>query len=67
MFGDPHFVTFDGVTYSFNGKGEYSLVVSEARRLVIQGRTAPVSLPDGKAAQHTEPVTRNCEPVARNQ
>ena len=59
MFGDPHFITFDGVTYSFNGKGEYSLVVSESRGLVIQGRTAPVSLPDGKAAQHAEWVTSN--------
>ncbi|XP_037547952.1 sushi domain-containing protein 2-like [Nematolebias whitei] len=43
VFGDPHFVTFDGVSYSFNGKGEYTLVVSEQKQLVIQGRTEPVN------------------------
>ncbi|XP_030210701.1 sushi domain-containing protein 2 [Gadus morhua] len=54
VFGDPHFITFDGVTYSFNGKGEYSLVVSESRGLVIQGRTAPVSLPDETTVNATK-------------
>lgn len=43
VFGDPHFVTFDGVSYSFNGKGEYNLVISEKNLLTIQGRTEPVS------------------------
>ncbi|XP_013859200.1 sushi domain-containing protein 2 [Austrofundulus limnaeus] len=42
VFGDPHFITFDGISYSFNGKGEYSLVISEQKQLVIQGRTEPV-------------------------
>uniref|UniRef100_A0A3P8SW11 Sushi domain containing 2 n=1 Tax=Amphiprion percula TaxID=161767 RepID=A0A3P8SW11_AMPPE len=42
VFGDPHFITFDGVSYSFNGKGEYTLVTSEETQLVIQGRTEPV-------------------------
>uniref|UniRef100_A0A3Q1GMK7 Sushi domain containing 2 n=1 Tax=Acanthochromis polyacanthus TaxID=80966 RepID=A0A3Q1GMK7_9TELE len=42
VFGDPHFITFDGVSYSFNGKGEYTLVTSEYTQLVIQGRTEPV-------------------------
>ncbi|CAJ1070565.1 sushi domain-containing protein 2-like [Xyrichtys novacula] len=43
VFGDPHFVTFDGVSYSFNGKGEYTLVSSVKKRLTIQGRTEPVN------------------------
>ena len=44
VFGDPHFVTFDGVSYSFNGKGEYTLVTSaETHNLTIQGRTEPVN------------------------
>ncbi|KAM8742988.1 sushi domain-containing protein 2-like [Acanthopagrus schlegelii] len=44
VFGDPHFVTFDGVSYSFNGKGEYTLVTSaETHDLTIQGRTEPVN------------------------
>uniref|UniRef100_A0A3Q4B3U5 Uncharacterized protein n=1 Tax=Mola mola TaxID=94237 RepID=A0A3Q4B3U5_MOLML len=43
VFGDPHFITFDGVSYSFNGKGEYTLVTSETKQLTIQGRTEPVN------------------------
>ncbi|XP_044030297.1 sushi domain-containing protein 2-like isoform X1 [Siniperca chuatsi] len=43
VFGDPHFITFDGVSYSFNGKGEYTLVTSAKKRLTIQGRTEPVN------------------------
>lgn len=43
VFGDPHFITFDGVSYSFNGFGEYTLVTSFAKGLTIQGRTEPVN------------------------
>uniref|UniRef100_A0A8C5D8K2 Sushi domain containing 2 n=1 Tax=Gouania willdenowi TaxID=441366 RepID=A0A8C5D8K2_GOUWI len=43
VFGDPHFITFDGVAYSFNGKGEYDLVHTDSRELTIQGRTEPVN------------------------
>ncbi|XP_077353317.1 sushi domain-containing protein 2 isoform X4 [Festucalex cinctus] len=42
VFGDPHFITFDGVRYSFNGKGEYNLLEAPAKRLTIQGRNEPV-------------------------
>ncbi|TKS84488.1 Sushi domain-containing protein 2 [Collichthys lucidus] len=43
VFGDPHFITFDGVSYSFNGKGEYTLVTSARENLTIQGRAEPVN------------------------
>ena len=43
VFGDPHFITFDGASYSFNGVGEYTLVASAKKRLTIQGRTEPVN------------------------
>lgn len=43
VFGDPHIITFDGVSYSFNGKGEYTLVTSAEKQLTIQGRTEPVN------------------------
>uniref|UniRef100_A0A7N8WP74 Sushi domain-containing protein 2-like n=1 Tax=Mastacembelus armatus TaxID=205130 RepID=A0A7N8WP74_9TELE len=43
VFGDPHFITFDGVSYTFNGQGEYTLVTSERKKLTIQGRTEPVN------------------------
>lgn len=42
VFGDPHFVTFDRLAYSFNGKGEYNLMTSE-KNLTIQGRTEPMN------------------------
>ncbi|KAM6901250.1 sushi domain-containing protein 2-like [Lycodopsis pacificus] len=42
VFGDPHFITFDGVSYSFNGKGEYTLMTSSKNGLTIQGRAEPV-------------------------
>uniref|UniRef100_UPI0037E9540F sushi domain-containing protein 2-like n=1 Tax=Semicossyphus pulcher TaxID=241346 RepID=UPI0037E9540F len=51
VFGDPHFITFDGVSYSFNGKGEYMLVFSEKKDLMIQGRTEPVNGTFIKATQ----------------
>ncbi|CAH0391044.1 unnamed protein product [Bemisia tabaci] len=40
VFGDPHFITFDDVQYTFNGKGEFVLVHtnSEKTKLDIQGR-----------------------------
>ncbi|XP_031711836.1 sushi domain-containing protein 2-like isoform X2 [Anarrhichthys ocellatus] len=43
VFGDPHFITFDGVSYSFNGNGEYTLMTSSKKRLTIQGRAEPVN------------------------
>lgn len=40
VFGDPHFLTFDGTNYTFNGHGEFSLVHAdnEKAKLSIQGR-----------------------------
>ncbi|XP_037341487.2 sushi domain-containing protein 2 [Pungitius pungitius] len=52
VFGDPHFITFDGVRYSFNGKGEYTLMTSAKTQLTIQGRTEPVN-PTVKATKLT--------------
>ena len=40
MFGDPHIYTFDGMPYTFNGKGEFVLVRANSPRvkLDVQGR-----------------------------
>ncbi|KAL0965648.1 hypothetical protein UPYG_G00283940 [Umbra pygmaea] len=54
VFGDPHFITFDGVSYSFNGKGEYTIMVSESKEVTIQGRTEPVKLINGTTVKATK-------------
>ena len=38
IFGDPHFISLDGNTYTFNGKGEFDLVVTEDNTFRMQGR-----------------------------
>lgn len=45
VFGDPHFITFDNVEYTFNGKGEFVLLESnsEKHKLNIQGRFEQLS------------------------
>ncbi|XP_064372837.1 mucin-4 isoform X2 [Dromaius novaehollandiae] len=41
-FGDPHIITLDGLTYTFNGLGDFVLLLaSDAQTsFVLQGRTA---------------------------
>ncbi|KAF7263100.1 hypothetical protein GWI33_003617 [Rhynchophorus ferrugineus] len=40
IYGDPHVVTFDDLEYTFNGKGEFVLVKSNAKldNIEVQGR-----------------------------
>uniref|UniRef100_A0A3Q3FWL0 Sushi domain containing 2 n=1 Tax=Labrus bergylta TaxID=56723 RepID=A0A3Q3FWL0_9LABR len=61
VFGDPHFITFNGVNYSFNGKGEYTLVSSEKKHLTIQGRTEPVNGTFIKATKLTSVAMREAD------
>ncbi|KAM9393861.1 sushi domain-containing protein 2 [Pholidichthys leucotaenia] len=53
VFGDPHFITFDGFRYTFNGKGEYYLVSSPDRELSIQAQTEQLKLKNGTLAKAT--------------
>ncbi|XP_078669062.1 sushi domain-containing protein 2-like isoform X1 [Branchiostoma floridae x Branchiostoma belcheri] len=53
MFGDPHVITLDGKSYTFNGKGEYTLLQADDVRLRIQARTAQVSNAQGNPVQAT--------------
>ncbi|KAK5932062.1 hypothetical protein CgunFtcFv8_003797 [Champsocephalus gunnari] len=53
VLGDPHFVTFDGLSYTFNGKGEYYLVSSPDRELSVQARTEALKFKNGTSAKAT--------------
>nr|XP_015221886.1 PREDICTED: sushi domain-containing protein 2 [Lepisosteus oculatus] len=53
VFGDPHVITFDGSSYTFNGRGEYYLLHSTHKQLTIQGRTKPVAFENGTLAKAT--------------
>lgn len=47
-FGDPHFVTFDGANFTFNGRGEYVLLEAALTGLMVQARAQPRTQPDGE-------------------
>ncbi|XP_072289015.1 sushi domain-containing protein 2 [Eucyclogobius newberryi] len=53
VLGDPHFITFDGINYTFNGEGEYSLVSSPHKELQIQARTEKMKLKNGSSVNAT--------------
>ncbi|XP_040205585.1 uncharacterized protein LOC120936885 [Rana temporaria] len=41
MFGDPHITTLDGLSYTFNGLGDFTLLDASAENItfILQGRT----------------------------
>nr|XP_044988993.1 sushi domain-containing protein 2 [Jaculus jaculus]XP_044988994.1 sushi domain-containing protein 2 [Jaculus jaculus] len=53
VFGDPHFVTFDGTGFSFSGRGEYVLLEAALTDLRVQGRAQPGRMPNGTQARGT--------------
>ena len=46
-FGDPHIITSDGLSYTFNGLGEYLFTKVGDGNTVIQARTERVLNEDG--------------------
>jgi len=42
-FGDPHIISFDGVEYTFNGFGEYTVLSVNNSQFVLQGRMQPLN------------------------
>ncbi|XP_017161997.1 sushi domain-containing protein 2 [Poecilia reticulata] len=54
VFGNLHFITFDSLSYTFSGRGEYYLLLSTDKNLSVQARTEQLKLKNGtlvKAAQ----------------
>ncbi|KAM6258221.1 mucin-4 [Porphyrio hochstetteri] len=45
-FGDPHITTLDGLTYTFNGLGDFVLLLASDAwtSFVLQGRTTPIGM-----------------------
>ncbi|XP_058137074.1 sushi domain-containing protein 2 [Dasypus novemcinctus] len=53
VFGDPHFITFDNASYSFNGRGEYVLLEAALTNLTVQARAEPGTMANGTQARGT--------------
>ena len=55
FWGDPHFLTLDGKTFTFNGLGEYDLLKLETEDItfVLQGRTKQAVTVDGTVTDAT--------------
>ena len=51
--GDPHLVTLDGLSYTFNGRGEFTLVETSDGRFTLQGRMVDVLNENGTATMAT--------------
>ena len=51
--GEPHFVTLDGVEYTFNGYGEYHLLQVADPEFKLQGRLQPLIDEHGNATRGT--------------
>lgn len=39
IFGDPHFITLDNTTFTFNGLGEYTMITIDNGAFEMQART----------------------------
>ena len=53
MYGDPHIVTLDGFKYTFNGKGEFTLIETVDNSFTLQGRMLEATDPDGSLVPAT--------------
>ncbi|XP_019614681.1 PREDICTED: sushi domain-containing protein 2-like [Branchiostoma belcheri] len=52
-FGDPHFITLDGVSYTFNGAGEFLLLDVNNGQFRVQGRMEQLVDDGGSAVSAT--------------
>ena len=53
VYGDPHLVTLDGYKYTFNGKGEFTLVGHKDGMFTLQGRMVEAENSNGSSVNAT--------------
>ena len=53
MWGDPHIATLDGSRYTFNGKGEFTILETNDVTFVVQGRLEQAVNGSGMPVQAT--------------
>ena len=53
LYGDPHMRTLDGYEYTFNGRGEYTLMKTNDGIFTCQGRFLQPKTTGNKAARGT--------------
>lgn len=53
VFGDPHIITFDGASFTFNGQGEYVLLEAQLTDLRVHGRAQTGTMPQGMKTRGT--------------
>ena len=57
IYGDPHVITLDGLKYTFNGKGEFTLIETEDNLFTLQGRMVEVEPAPGQTFDTGSPAT----------
>ena len=57
IYGDPHIITLDGLKYTFNGKGEFTLIETESDLFTLQGRMVEVATAGGGTLVTGSPAT----------
>ena len=53
VYGDPHIVTLDGHKYTFNGKGEYTMIATDDDSFTLQGRMVEAINREGERSPAT--------------
>ena len=57
IYGDPHVITLDGLRYTFNGKGEFTLIETANNTFSLQGRMVEVDVNPGLFFGAAAPAT----------
>jgi hypothetical protein len=57
VYGDPHIITLDGLKYTFNGKGEFTLIQTVDNLFTLQGRMVEVKPAPGQSFGTVSPAT----------